>query len=49
METRVLIAYFLIGLLLAAASLLLRYVVIAGRKRRRLRRGFRHYKHAERR
>jgi hypothetical protein len=49
METRLLIAYFLIGLLLAAASLLLRRVMIRGRKHRRLMRGHRPLKDAARR
>jgi hypothetical protein len=41
METRLLIAYFLIGVLLVAALLFVRHVVIERREHRRIMRGHR--------
>ncbi len=49
METRHLIAYFLIGVLLAAAAFLRRRVMIRGREHRRMMRGHRSYKKIARR
>jgi hypothetical protein len=48
METRLLVAYLLIGLLLAAAAFLLRRIILRSRRHRRLMRGRGAHKHAVR-